>query len=796
MKRIGFIVGYAALNAVGCGGGGGGECCGEEGTIAGDASNGGPSSRICQTTQRLVSRPAARLLLDAPLLARLQERVSAGDAAWRELERTCNEYAGSTVEAPGGTKYLPYPNITSGYQGDEYYNPMVSLALCYRAAAAADPENAARYAAQGERVLVAMSTPPEEGGATPSTNSGYGIRFYGTAMALGYDWLYPVLSASTRQRVVSALNRWIDWYDESGFLREEPVANYFAGYFAAKTFTALATEGDNPMADAYWDDIVGRMWPGLVQPALTDLLSGGGWPEGWGYGPRAVRNFAEALWAAKTARGMRWVNEASFVRDQGLYVLHFAWPSLKSMDDRGTVRAGISLQPSAGLVSELATILEQLGDGTARLLRDFGDDVVATGDDRKPWEKFLFSGSAPSDSARSDLPASYIASGPAHAAMRGSWDAGAVWGSLAGGPYINAERSGEQLFDAGSVTVVVGGQPLLVNATGFIPQAGGAAGEDFVYEDSWGAGTRRLYNTFFVNDPSNPYNPGQNTIGPDTSAAGIGRFEDAGRYVRVRAEHLEDQYGGGGAQPVQEFTRDLVFVRPGTFVIHDETLTTLDGADQWMAFHTPSAPVRMSDPGQSRFDVSAGGARAGTVSVLLPANARVDSVPLPAGVSRLEAHAAAGDRAQRWLSVVTAGPEAPALVRLSEQDGNASASAVGVHALAARDQVVVFGPGDETLEGFEYTIRPSTTSDHVLVNLAASDDGYKVSATPNGDALTVHVEPGGPLVVSTNGTVTFELSKGGEMSIPPPPEAVEPTGTANSGQSSVQTGAATDDSDC
>src|ERR1051325_4889158 len=138
---------------------------------------------------------------------------------------------------------------------------------------------------------------------------------------------------------------------------------------------------------------------------------------------------------------------------------------------------------------------------------------------------------------------SHFAPGPGHVAVRSSWDTGAAWGALSGGAYEDAPDSGEQLFDAGSLSVVVGDQPLLINATGFLPQNAGTAGEDMVYDDSWGTRQRRLYNTFFVDDSSNPNNPGQNSLSPADSRAHVELFEDRGAFVRARAASLGDQYG-------------------------------------------------------------------------------------------------------------------------------------------------------------------------------------------------------------------------------------------------------------
>src|SRR6185436_17652648 len=97
-------------------------------------------------------------------------------------------------------------------------------------------------------------------------------------------------------------------------------------------------------------------------------------------------------------------------------------------------------------------------------------------------------------------PLSYAATGPGHVAMRSGWEKDATWGALSSGPYINAPDSGEEMFNAASLTVVHGDDPILVNGTGWIPQVAGTAGEDYVYTDTWGTKQRKLYNTFFVAD--------------------------------------------------------------------------------------------------------------------------------------------------------------------------------------------------------------------------------------------------------------------------------------------------------
>jgi hypothetical protein len=162
------------------------------------------------------------------------------------------------MNPPSGASYPDYPNVGQGYQGEEYLPVIRALGLCYRTAT--DSAAQARYGDAGARLLEAMSTPVGSGGQEPSTDSGYGIRNYVVGIAFGYDWLHPALSDSSKSRVVNSMNAWIDWYDQSGFIHDDPIGNYFAGYFLAKTAVALATEGENAKATTYWNDVV--FWRG------------------------------------------------------------------------------------------------------------------------------------------------------------------------------------------------------------------------------------------------------------------------------------------------------------------------------------------------------------------------------------------------------------------------------------------------------------------------------------------------------------------------------------------------------
>jgi hypothetical protein len=340
--------------------------------------------------QTLTSGRAARLLLTGSVLTRLQARAAANDPAWTALKAHCDGLVSGTANVPTGDAYPNFPNVGQGYQGDGYLPEVLDLGLCYQTLGATDATTAAGYAAAGDRILLAMSTSPSAGGQAPSTDSGYGIRNYGVGMAFGFDCLYPGLQASTLATVIASLNAWVDWYDSSGFSRNAPVGNYFAGYVLAKTATAIATDPDNSNAAGYWSDVQSTMFPTLIQSIYATSMQGGGWPEGWEYGPRSVENYSLFFWAVKTGKGLDWFSQIPNVHDEAAYLNYFAWPSLNHMDDQGTIHSGVTLTPPGVTAAAMASLLAANGDPSAPTAQAFAADLLATNQDAMAaWQNFL-----------------------------------------------------------------------------------------------------------------------------------------------------------------------------------------------------------------------------------------------------------------------------------------------------------------------------------------------------------------------------------------------------------------------
>ena len=725
----------------------------------------GVACGVHERTSTSVSAVSAgpRIWLTDAVLSRLRQRAAASDPAWAALSAHCNSISGGTVEPPSGNAYPNLPNIGQGYQGDGYLPEVFALGLCYQTALGVDAASTTTWGQAGTRLLAAMATPVGSGGQPPQTDDGYGMRNYGVGMAVGYDWLRTALDAATRSAVASALEAWVTWYDANGFSKNEPIGNYFAGYLFAKGAAAIALDGDDATATGWWTDITSRMWPQLVVPAYGSWLAGGGWPEGWEYGPRGVQNVVGFLWAANTGKGLSWWNDVPLAHEEAAYIAEFAWPSRKHMDDRGTIHASqdgsqSALTPSAATEAMMATVLGQQNDPFAATARGVAADLMAaTGESFPSWQSFLFLDPQAPVQPTASLPLSYAAAGPGHVAMRSSWATDATWASFVSGPYIDAPDSGEQYFDEGGLAIARGDSPILVNATGWLPQVAGNDGENLVYDDTWGSRTRLLDNTFYVD--------GVVQSGPDPtqSSTHVERVEDGILWVRARGAKIEQMYTPSGV--INQFTRDVAYVRPGTFVVYDRTTVAGASTNSWISWHVPGAPAQAAtSQGAPRFDVSTGG----SVWALLPRTATTSTVAVGPGapITRIEVHSTGAS--QDWLTAVTVGGS-PQVDRLSAADGNVVAgSLVGIHVRdASADTVVLFASdhaASAPFTGGDYVVAQAHDANHVLFDVAPSANGYAVTATATaGGSLQIHVAPGGPLNPTAQGTLGFTVTASGNV---------------------------------
>lgn len=727
-----------------------------------------------------------RIWLTPDGVAALRQRAAQNDAAWLRLRAACDAYVTLPVAFPDQS---PSGNaISGGYQYYDYMKPVFQLALGYQVALTVDPVRAGNYAAKAREILLALSDPVRHG--NPLIDSGWAIRAYVPALAIGYDWIFETLSDSDRAQVYTEINRWVAAYEIGGFGRSFPQGNYFAGYYAAKALGALATEGENPQGPAMWDDWLNRVHYGAVQPYHQQWLRGGGAPDGWNYGPFETINMLRPLAAAFTAKGLDLIHDAAhphaYPDGHAKWITQFTWPDMQTVSDRGLVYDSSNpTATDANWATQYAGLLRFANGDNAPIAQRYALDLrSAQGTTNvEPWADLLFHNSAaPTANYRTDL--SYSTPGDGQVAMRSSWDSNAVWAAFQSGPYTGYVHSAEEFYDKGSLAIQRGSVQFLVNAWAAMlrhtPGTSDGSGQVFTYlfndlHDTSADGVyhgRRIFNTFYAVRPGGYW--GQIGNGPDgANTATLSHFEEGTDYVLARGTKLESQYFGD--HPIKGWTRTVVYLRPHLFVVHDRTTLNSASVDNWMAWHVASAPTEQTGaaPGTHRIDIVdarpafGGNLFRGRISTVLPAGNVVSTVNLfnKDKVYRLEVRPGAPTAINTWLTVFdasAAATQAGTATALTAADGNLSTTSAEGTLIrnAAGNYAVLFSKTANAIAG-SFTVKVPADDTYLLVADLAPSSGYSVAATIANGELTLAITPGGDTMTTAQGTLKADITAAG-----------------------------------
>ncbi len=766
--------------------------------------------------------PHPRLILDANTLATLRARAAANTPQWQHLKHYCDSFIGGTVNKPlpdnSANDYPDAPDIGQGYEGDGYWAPFWSEALCYQTLRVSDPTDAAKYGAIAANMAVKMSLPTTMQGEDPCKDDGYVMRFFGVGMGILYDWVYDVLTPTQRTQIYTTANAWQTSWESNGgcsaFAYANPVGNYFAGFFHAKTVMALATAGDNPSAASEWTDwqtIQYQTAPSKpphigVQPYYAAHMTGGGWPEGFGnYGPLATLNMSLPAWEVKTATGTDLVTAASaytFPDDAGNYLMHFTWPTRYYIDDRDTNHSNGDIDAPPPSSTNIGMFMQALGvqrywnAPTANALQEYTNEVIAAHEndiDAEPpdaWEAFLFYDPSAPTASLTTLPLSYFATGPNAIAARSDWTNGAVWMSFRAGGYVDGSGAGEEGFDQGSLALVRGGTPLLVNGTGWaVHEPGGNTDENNVYNDEYGdfnatnfyLGNRTIYNIFYVRKLNganlvDPYGQTANAA-EDGARTKVSKFEDGQTYVYTLATNLEDMYRNDSEHnpQVASWSREIVYLRPNRFIVYDRTTAGNSTAgntasDQFLAFHFPANPAVATAPAdEERYDVTYDSTYAGAMTTVLPANATTQVIGMypssnPVKVWQVQIRPPNNQATQTWLTSFDLATSASGVATATAIDVT-SGTAVGTLLVGpVGNEAVLFNSGAASTtisDSIAYTL-PQMQTTHIVTELPAAS-AYSVTVSVSGGDHNITIAPGGSLSTSARGVLTFSVSASGTV---------------------------------
>jgi len=741
-----------------------------------------------------VSHP--RAWLTPSLMAGLTQRAAANDQAWLRLRAECDTLATYRVLFPDGAQYVDN-TINGEYEFSGYLDPAITLGLCYQVARGFDSTRAAAYGAKEKELMLALSDPNHHG--APTVDSGYGIRYYVPAMALGYDWIYDLLSPADRAQIYTEINRWIASYEKVGFGRSFPQGNYFAGYYFGLATAAVATEGDNPQAAALWDDWYNRVHLGQVQPYYAQWLAGGGAPDGWNYGPLETLNMTRALLAVSTAKGIDFIHDSAhpmtYPDGHAKWMTQMTWPNGKTINDRGFLYTNQPNRPPSDVSGDWATefngMLRVLNGNNAALMQQYTADVRSFSQNGSNWVEFLhWNPSAPAAPYKTDL--SYRTGGDGQAAFRSDWTSNAIWGAFQAGPYTGYDSSGEEFFDEGSLVIQRGPYQFLVNADGALttPTPGTEDATDGtwteLYNDVWsvthdGASEpRHNFNTYHSKGSANGMF-GQDSNGPGDSQTTLSRFEEGGSFVLMRGSKLEQMYSS--ANGIIAWSRDVAYVRPKMFVVYDRTTVSSKTVDDWMAWNTvPTPTLTAAANGTSRVDVVdtravfGGNLFRGRISTVLPANntVRFVNVTDDKGVAqnkvyRIEVRRpTSGAGSATWLTVFDASDSAAnaasAVAPINLANNNVLAGDV--------EGTVISGTAGNTVVLFSKSGSPLASTVSVSLPVAATyalftdlqpGAGYSVTASVVNGTLVLNVAAGGSFTTTAQGSLAINVSADGSV---------------------------------
>jgi hypothetical protein len=431
-----------------------------------------------------------RLFMGEGQLNAYKTNAQSDGTAARSIVRRCQE----TIDNP------QYYADRGGADGDKWPGAAVSCAFAYRVtdnadfliqavtywnAALSDDQTIGDGLGCTADVDTDWKTWAEGGGGetpkviiTVTHDTGYPMRWYGPYVALTFDWLHdaPGVDEALLAHTRMCLTNWVDYYTQYGYHRDEPGANYNAGYVIGKTLAAIAMGGENGAdSDRLWQETINEVFGKLLiadgllgaeDPVGTPagVLVGGDWGEGWQYGPLSALEYAAA---------------ARAVEDVGAFV-----PKMDEWADSLPVRFVHALVPG--------------GDGMFNSNGDLDDESVYPGvnanqldavllgpssDQAASWavyekERLQLSGgfiwnalaetrtvqAADYRASTPSVPLWYLARGTRTVFGRTSFDESAYWGVFSSPPQVVSDH---HHFSAGNFVFSRGADHLIVDPSNY-----------------------------------------------------------------------------------------------------------------------------------------------------------------------------------------------------------------------------------------------------------------------------------------------------------------------------------------
>lgn len=640
-----------------------------------------------------------------------------------------------------------------------------------------------------------------------ASDAGYSMRTYSTMLPLLYDLFYADLSAGDKTNVYATVNA---FYDELNIVSPGYVANtlsnYHMGYVAGTAISGILTRGagENPRGQELYDYWRNTNYELQDQPFFARWLgNNAGFPEAIRYQTFSASLLSLALLAQKNANAEDLFSDFPWTQQLMRYWVHNTTPTRTNLIERGYIASPLDatgtnpnpwkdLRPAMAIIHDIAVAeSDAFAPKFKQWVADL-DSVNSVTGLGYAFMEVLFMDPAAATSAWSSEPLSLPqlsnpAGGYSRVTMRSDWTTGGVMADIWAGPAVSDAGNGKERYDKGSLIVQRGNVHILVspqaeatrqnNNTAWTLFSGDRYHYNSIYTltDTTRATTIRQLKAYYAAYKQ----PGFDDVYPTTivaqNPARIDRYEDSGGYVYSRAVSLQEIYESGNYAlwfPVKGWTREVLYLRPGVFVVYDRTQKGDRAASpefyrQEMAWVVGKTPTTASyGAGMYRTEVSDGATYKGALTFVLPAGMAqptISNVGSYGVVYDVRAQVDADADYKNWLTVVDA--------------ADASASVTAVARFGTSGNVDVIRVGSSTVVGFAsyqlggsitlpmtYTVSGlSGTTTHRIAGLAASTT-YNVSMSGN-DVTIAASGAGSDYASSAAGVLEFTTGAGGTLAV-------------------------------
>jgi len=698
MSKLSAVIGFgSALLLSGCNGASGG---GALGPATGSASTAGlaPAGPLDIPTEAV--QPSQYLMVTKPRLEEMRRQAEQGTKTWQVLLANANEQLGR-----------PRSDRSS----------VSNFALVYLITG--DKKYARTALAWAQDVM-------KESNVRGDSYLRFGHIMKPVAIAL--NWCGAALSEGEKKELADYLARWTQelWHDNkgSGWGLADPGNNYHMAFLEGTAYAgyALRQAGD-ARGKAFVELLTDKLEKkGGVLDYLDKWGEGGDWQEGANYGQRSKQRLYQALSVIASMDGKNYFSSRRFFQDSVRYAVHQTMPDMRVQYPAGDlareVRSPVS--PYDRDYVQMATFW--LSDAETRALGQWYLTHVTPSYEsdsfnwRGAYHKDLLYGLDIPQREPSSQPPFFVAKGTGFVVSRSGWDDGATAVSVSAPTAIDQSHAHH---DAGSFTIFKRGW-LAVDAVTFSKSG-------------------LLWSPAAHN--------GVSVEGQERRGVQVGGLLHAENlpglsYVSVDAGGQFTRREAGDTYPalLEEWTRELVFIRPNTVFVYDRVVPQSGRSYDWRV-HFAAKPRQKGNTFSSEND---GG---GITMALVVGDAPkvVSDADIESRAFRVQASAHAG----RVLAVLEAadGP-APALdaraIRVTA--GDAAGAVTSAHA-------VLFSKkprGAAMPSSFSYELPGIQKRTHVLVNMADNCDAV---VKRSGGKTLVTIKQGFTHQRSEHGVITFSL---------------------------------------